>query len=58
MSEEIENFHLARNGFDAWTKNTFKGLLTDGQAFTDVTLACSEDKQIEAHKVLCHPSMS
>ena len=48
---DIENFHLARNDFDACTRNTFKNLLDDGELFADVTLACG-DKQIKAHKVM------
>ena len=47
---DIENFHLARNDFDACTRNTFKNLLEDGEVFADVTLACAE-KQLKAHKV-------
>jgi len=54
---DIENFHLARNDFDACTRNTFKNLLEDGEVFADVTLACAE-KQLKAHKVIlsaCSP---
>lgn len=54
---DIENFHLARNDFDACTRNTFKNLQEDGEVFADVTLACAE-KQLKAHKVIlsaCSP---
>ena len=47
---DMENFHLARNDFDACTRNTFKNLWQDGEVFADVTLAC-RDKQLKAHKV-------
>ena len=50
---DMENFHLARNDFDACTRNTFKNLWQDGEVFADVTLAC-RDKQLKAHKVLEH----
>ena len=50
---DMENFHLARNDFDACTRNTFKNLWQDGEVFADVTLAC-RDKQLKAHKVLDH----
>ena len=36
---EMENFHLARNDFDACTRNTFKNLWQDGEVFAGVTLA-------------------
>jgi len=54
---DMENFHLARNDFDACTRNTFKNLWQDGEVFADVTLAC-RDKQLKAHKVIlsaCSP---
>ena len=50
---DMENFHLARNDFDACTRNTFKNLWQDGEVFADVTLAC-RDKQLKAHKVFEH----
>ena len=46
-----EKFNLSWNNFTSWTKSTFKDLLKE-QEFTDVTLACEDDKQIKAHKVI------
>ena len=45
------HFNLSFDQFETTTTNTFKDLLTDEQ-FTDVTLACADDKQIKAHKVI------
>ena len=45
------HFNLSFDQFETTTTNTFKDLLTDEQ-FTDVTLACADDKQITAHKVI------
>ena len=47
----LEKFTLSWNQFDSSATNTFKYLLTDNN-FTDVTLACEDDKQINAHKVI------
>ena len=51
------HFNLSFDQFETTTTNTFKDLLTDEQ-FTDVTLACADDQQIKAHKVIlssCSP---
>ena len=45
------HFNLSFDQFETTTTNTFKDLLTD-EEFTDVTLACADDKQIKAHKVI------
>ena len=45
------HFNLSFDQFETTTTNTFKQLLTDDN-FTDVTLACADDKQIKAHKVI------
>ena len=60
---DIENFHLARNDFDACTRNTFKNLLEDGEviALTEKTAStCIEmmtnialEKQKETPKTIC-----
>ena len=42
---------LSWNEFESCTKDTFKNLLFDTN-FTDVTLACEDDKQLKAHKVI------
>jgi len=52
-----ENYQLTRNDFELCTKNAFKNLLRE-QEFADVTLACSGNKQVKAHKVIlgaCSP---
>ena len=46
-----EQFHLSRNDFHLSTAGTFKSLLEETN-FVDVTLACEDDKQIMAHKVI------
>ena len=50
-----EKFNLNWNDFGSSTVNTFKDLLTD-EDFTDVTLACDDDKQIKAHKAILSAS--
>ena len=47
----LEKFNLSWNEYGSWTKNTFQDLLSDHE-FTDVTLACEDDRQIKAHKVI------
>ena len=43
--------HLTFNNFETSTSNAFHNLLTNLD-FTDVTLACEDDEQIQAHKVI------
>jgi hypothetical protein len=50
-----EKFNLNWNEFGSSTVNSFKDLLTD-EDFTDVTLACDDDKQIKAHKAILSAS--
>jgi len=52
-----DDFLLTKNDFQFCTKNAFKTLFNDVE-FSDVTLACSDDKQIKAHKMIlsaCSP---
>lgn len=52
-----DDFLLTKNNFELCTKNAFKNLINEAE-FADVTLACSDDKQIKAHKVIlgaCSP---
>jgi len=52
-----ENYQLTRNDFELCAKNAFKNLLGE-EEFSDVTLACSNNKQVKAHKVIlgaCSP---
>jgi len=52
-----ENYQLTRNDFELCAKNAFKNLLGE-EDFSDVTLACSDNKQVKAHKVIlgaCSP---
>eukprot|EP00092_Neocalanus_flemingeri_P016415 GFUD01017765.1.p1 GENE.GFUD01017765.1~~GFUD01017765.1.p1 ORF type:complete len:324 (+),score=60.77 GFUD01017765.1:140-1111(+) len=52
-----DDFLLTKNNFELCTKNAFKNLINETE-FSDVTLACSDDKQILAHKVIlgaCSP---
>ena len=48
---------MAWNEFESCTSNSFKGFITR-EEFVDVTLACDDDKQVKAHKVIlsaCSP---
>ena len=47
----MDDYHLTRNDFDQSTSSAFKSLI-DSKSFADVTLACADDKQITAHKVI------
>ena len=47
----MDDYHLTRNDFELSTANAFKSLISD-QNFADVTLACTDDKQVTAHKVI------
>jgi len=52
-----ERYNLAWNEFDKSTNLAFRNLLLDTE-FADVTIACDDDKQITAHKVIlsaCSP---
>eukprot|EP00092_Neocalanus_flemingeri_P083225 GFUD01104424.1.p1 GENE.GFUD01104424.1~~GFUD01104424.1.p1 ORF type:complete len:275 (-),score=30.23 GFUD01104424.1:32-856(-) len=52
-----EKYHLTWNDFQS-SQSCSIGQLLKSEEFTDVTLACEEDKQIEAHKVIlstCSP---
>ena len=42
---------LSWESFDSCVLDTFKNLISD-QDFTDVTLVCENDKQVDAHKVI------
>ena len=46
-----ECFNLSWPDFETCTSSVFKDLLED-ELFTDVTLACEDNKQIKAHKVI------
>ena len=50
-----ETFRLPHEQYSNITTNTFKDLLVESQ-FTDVTLACEDGNQIEAHKVILSSS--
>ena len=52
-----ENYSLSWNDFSTSTTNAFKLLLTE-KNFTDVTLVCEDDKQIDAHKLILSSSSS
>jgi len=55
--QSSDDFLLTKNNFELCTKNAFKNLINESD-FSDVTLACSDDKQIKAHKVIlqaCSP---
>ena len=45
------NFNLSHDEFDTMATGTLKGLIAD-KDFTDVTLACEDNQQIKAHKVI------
>ena len=47
----MEDILLSSNGFGTTMKKTFSSLVNDTN-FADVTLACSDAKQIKAHKVI------
>ena len=52
-----DSFNLCWDFFESYTLASIKELLTD-EAFTDVTLACDDGKQLKAHKVIvsaCSP---
>ena len=54
---EIENYLLTKNDFELCTTGAFKNLINETE-FADVTLACPDEKQVDAHKVIlsaCSP---
>jgi len=54
---EVENYLLTKNDFESYTTGAFKNLIND-RDFVDVTLACPDEKQVDAHKVVlssCSP---
>merc|ERR1712096_285847 len=54
---DTEKFNLMRNEFESCASGAIKNLFSD-KNFTGVTLACDDDKQIAAHKVVlsaCSP---
>ena len=51
MMDQSSKYHLAFDNFEASTSNAFQNLLTN-RDFTDVTLACEDDGQVQAHKVI------
>lgn len=51
MVSEVTEFLLAKNDFDDVVKKSLQHMLTD-QTFADVTLACSDDTQVKAHRVI------
>ena len=57
MAAMDESFFLTKNNYDESTKTIFKSLLTDVE-FTDVTLACSDQKQVRGHKAILGASSS
>ena len=52
-----EKFSVKWNDFQENLTNTFLSLKKDND-FTDVTLACEDNKQVEAHKVILAASSS
>jgi len=47
----MDDYHLTRNDFNQSASNALKGLI-ETKTFADVTLACADDKQIMAHRVI------
>ena len=57
LEMDPKNYQFKNSGFELNTKNTFKNLLGE-KNFSDVTLACSDNKQVKAHEVIlgaCSP---
>jgi len=52
---ESQKFNLCWNEFDKAAGQTLRNLMCD-QAFTDVTLTCDDDNQIQAHKLVLSSS--
>ena len=51
MTSKQETYQLDRNDFEQSTQAAFRGLLTD-QDFSDLTLVCAGNRQVQAHKVI------
>ena len=51
QSLNMEEYMLSSKDFSASIKKTLSHLVND-TTFADVTLACNDDKQIKAHKVI------
>jgi len=55
MESEGENYYLCWGGFQRNLKSTFSDLAAE-KYFSDVTLVCEGEKQIEAHKIVLSAS--
>ena len=53
MSFNMERFNLLWKGFESCATNTIKNLYSE-KSYADVTLACDDDKQFKAHKVIMY----
>jgi len=51
MIDRGGRFSLVRDDFQSFTSNSFKSMISR-EEFVDVTLACEDDKQFKAHKVI------
>ena len=51
MQKSVEKLCLQWNEFNENTSSAFRDL-RDDKEFTDVTLACEDGQQVEAHKVV------
>ena len=49
--DQDSKYHLSFSNFESSTSTEFQNLFTNSD-FTDVTLACGDDGQIQAHKVI------
>ena len=57
LAMTTEKFSLKWNDFKENVSSTFLSLGNDTD-FTDITLACEDDNQVEAHKVILSASSS
>jgi hypothetical protein len=48
---DLQRYSFSLEGLDSGRNERYKGLRND-TLFTDVTLVCNDDKQIQAHKVI------
>ena len=55
--DQQTKYHLAFNNFETSTSKAFHNLLTNSD-LTYVTLACDDDEQIQAHKVILSSMIS
>jgi hypothetical protein len=46
-----EEYLLSKNDFGSSIQKSFKNMYKDTE-FSDVTLACADDQQIKAHKII------